>query len=80
MKSIQRRLIEILNSACRIDFSFVSKAVLASHIRGVHEFAFAHVCDICARVFKSKHVFQNHMQEHSTTTRPKMQCNVCGAW
>ncbi|KAJ6641728.1 1,5-anhydro-D-fructose reductase [Pseudolycoriella hygida] len=60
--------------------NFVSKSVLASHIRGVHEFAFAHVCDICARVFKSKHVFQNHMQEHSTITRPKMQCNVCGAW
>lgn len=61
--------------------SFVTKSVLANHIRGVHENAFAHMCHICAKTFKSKQVYDLHLQhEHLDTEPPKLQCSICGNW
>lgn len=68
------------NLSLLIDFSYPSKYALATHIRGVHESAFARVCDICARVCRSIQAFRNHMQEHAGIVPQKVQCNVCGAW
>lgn len=47
----------------------------------IHEYTSGHVCEICARQFKTKQTLQTHFEnEHSETPRPKLQCNICGAW
>lgn len=62
--------------------SFVNKYVLATHISRVHDNAFALMCHVCAKTFKSKTVFdQHHRDEHSAgLATPKLQCNICGNW
>lgn len=40
------------------------------------------ICYICAKIYKSKaslqiHIMENHNQDPD---RPKVQCNICGAW
>lgn len=63
------------------NYSFMSKSVLRIHIRGVHQFAYAHICDICAKVFKSKQVFELHRESKcGTDVKLKSQCDICGAW
>lgn len=56
--------------------------MLDYHIRGVHEFAYQNICEICAKVFKSKHQCEHHRRlEHSDAkNRPKYQCTQCGAY
>lgn len=59
----------------------MAKFILTSHIRGVHQNAYLQICDICARVFKSKQVFEFHRDSNcGTDMQRKSQCNICGAW
>jgi hypothetical protein len=60
---------------------FPTKTILTIHLKGVHEGAYVHVCEICAKVFKSKMFFLKHMEDvHTNTTRAKIQCQKCGKW
>jgi hypothetical protein len=62
-------------------FSFASQSILNTHIRGVHEGAYMHVCEVCAKVFKSKMFFEKHkMDVHMNIQVPKIQCQLCGSW
>lgn len=61
-------------------FRFASNSILQTHIRGVHENRNAHMCDICAKTFKSKLFFEQHCLEHSDVRRPKVQCTLCRVW
>lgn len=53
-----------------------------AHIRNVHENANQRMCDICAKVFKSK--FQSDLHRRSehpiNGEEEKFQCTQCGTW
>lgn len=53
---------------------------MALHIRGIHLNAFNQICHICARTFRSKQVYKEHLREHLETDIPKLQCTICGTW
>lgn len=76
MSSDNNANVDALHRAC----SFLTKSVLANHIRGVHENAFAHMCHICAKTFKSKQVYELHQRAHMEQAPPKLQCTICGSW
>jgi len=64
-----------------LHFSFSSKGKCNTHFRVVHDKQNSYVCDICARVFKSRIVFDRHHNEIHLGIKPqKIQCQVCGAW
>lgn len=59
----------------------MSKSILTSHIRGVHENAYVQICDVCAKVFKSKKILESHRELHFVTdVKPRLQCSICGSW
>lgn len=60
---------------------FALPSILMSHIRGIHEFANVNVCEICAKVFKSKAQWARHtLMEHSEEKPEKVQCSICQRW
>lgn len=63
-------------------FRYPKKNTLRNHIKCVHEAAcnVISICDICAKVFKSKQSLQTHRQQHFEQDQPKLQCTICGAW
>lgn len=63
-------------SNCR----YASDALLRAHKRVVHRHTYAHMCEICARVFKSRVFFEKHQLEHLGQNLPKVQCPICEAW
>lgn len=51
------------------------------HILKVHERIDQRICDVCAKVFKTKEGFQEHMKtQHMGIEEPRVQCTFCGAW
>lgn len=60
--------------------SFKLEQTLKTHISKVHERAEERICDICARIFKSKEGFQDHMVSHREKEEPRVQCTHCGIW
>lgn len=58
---------------------FVSISIRDAHVRLVHEFVYAQICDICAKVFKTKQQLDHHTIAMHTDT-PKVQCDICGIW
>lgn len=41
---------------------------------------FEQICDICAKTFKTKQGFQEHLAAHTDTEATRVQCNYCRAW
>lgn len=61
-------------------FSFKSEYIVKYHKLKVHERIDQRICDICARVFKTKEGYQDHLLAHSGIEEPRVQCEYCGAW
>lgn len=61
--------------------SYTSISYLKGHIRAVHDQALCNVCDICARVFRTKTACKSHKNSvHSNKNIKPAQCNECGLW
>uniref|UniRef100_A0A1B0CLJ2 Putative transcription factor grauzone-like protein n=1 Tax=Lutzomyia longipalpis TaxID=7200 RepID=A0A1B0CLJ2_LUTLO len=58
--------------------AFALANMLVSHIRRVHENACISICDICAKVYRHKYLFEKHMMEHRNELKPNVPCPVCG--
>lgn len=68
------------NVVCILN-SFKSDHILKMHILKVHERIDQRICDVCAKVFKTKEGFQDHMKtQHMGIEEPRVQCTICGAW
>lgn len=59
---------------------FANNSILQTHRRGVHENSNVHMCEVCAKTFKSKLYFEQHRLEHKAEKRPKVQCDICKVW
>ncbi|XP_055609363.1 transcription factor grauzone-like [Uranotaenia lowii] len=58
-----------------------SQGSLKKHLVAMHGDGEQHVCDVCARVFRSKQCFDTHVKGHlGTRLENKVQCNVCSVW
>ncbi|EDS26325.1 transcription factor grauzone [Culex quinquefasciatus] len=58
-----------------------SQGSLKKHLVAMHGEGEQHVCDVCARVFRSKQCFETHVQGHlGTRLDNKVQCSVCSVW
>lgn len=53
---------------------------MKTHVLKVHHRSEEQICHVCARIFKTKEGFRDHLLTHTGTTEPKVQCNYCGAW
>uniref|UniRef100_A0A1B0CLJ7 Putative transcription factor grauzone-like protein n=1 Tax=Lutzomyia longipalpis TaxID=7200 RepID=A0A1B0CLJ7_LUTLO len=58
--------------------AFALATILVQHVRRVHENAHVQVCEICAKVFRCKNIFEKHMLEHNNQLKPTIPCTVCG--
>lgn len=38
------------------------------------------MCEVCAKVFKSRAFFEKHQLEHLGKNLPRVQCSICKAW
>lgn len=57
---------------------FISKFLLVQHMRHVHIKPNPYVCDICAKIYKSKTQFlYHHNTVHRETPEPKVKCKIC---
>lgn len=63
-----------------VSFSFVILPFLRHHIKRVHDHAFGHICDICAKYFKCAQSYDLHYSIEHTHTAQKVQCERCGKW
>lgn len=73
--------VKLISVVSIYDASCLSKTLLASHMRNVHDPSPDNVCEICGRTFKHNISLQNHKKiEHSTTPPVKAQCDICGTW
>lgn len=60
---------------------YKSNSKLQFHIQSVHQNAFIHVCDICAKVFRGKATYEQHfITAHSDQKLPAVQCQICDSW
>lgn len=58
-----------------------SQGSLKKHLVAMHGDGEQHVCDVCARVFRSKQCFDTHVKNHlGTRLDSKVQCSVCSVW
>ncbi|GAB0100286.1 hypothetical protein DMENIID0001_162990 [Sergentomyia squamirostris] len=58
--------------------AFALATILVQHVRRAHENSCVNVCDICAKVFRCKNLFEKHVQEHSAGGLPRVPCEICG--
>lgn len=58
--------------------AFALATILVQHIKRVHENAHVRVCEICAKVFRCKNIFEKHVLEHKNQLKPTIPCTVCG--
>lgn len=63
---------------CHRRYVFMSQ--LRSHLRDAHEQGPSHVCDVCAKYFKSKATYELHYALEHGTVSLKCQCPECGKW
>lgn len=54
--------------------------LLQSHIRFVHTDKCTRICDICAKVFKSKQSLKMHTDVEHSGLDMKVQCQICKQW
>lgn len=60
---------------------FMSKSLLAHHIRQIHQNLYTCVCDICAKSFKTKMHFLSHYKHvHTNPDQIRVQCQIFGKW
>lgn len=59
---------------------FKLQVTLKHHIASVHERAYSQICEICAKTFKTKQGFREHLSTHNDTDETRVQCSYCGAW
>uniref|UniRef100_A0A182SDW1 C2H2-type domain-containing protein n=1 Tax=Anopheles maculatus TaxID=74869 RepID=A0A182SDW1_9DIPT len=58
-----------------------SQGSLRKHLVAVHGEGEKHVCEVCARVFRSKQCFDAHRKEHEGRQHEgKVQCDRCDVW
>uniref|UniRef100_A0A182WKR3 C2H2-type domain-containing protein n=1 Tax=Anopheles minimus TaxID=112268 RepID=A0A182WKR3_9DIPT len=58
-----------------------SQGSLRKHLVAVHGEGEKHVCEVCARVFRSKQCFDAHRKEHEgRRLESKVQCELCMVW
>lgn len=58
-----------------------SQGSLKKHLVAMHGEGEQYVCDVCARVFRSKQCFDTHVKGHlGTRLENKVQCTVCSVW
>nr|XP_019933142.2 transcription factor grauzone-like [Aedes albopictus] len=58
-----------------------SQGSLKKHLVAMHGDGEQHVCDVCARVFRSKQCFDTHVKGHlGTRTENRVQCSMCSVW
>ncbi|XP_053659259.1 zinc finger protein 808-like [Anopheles marshallii] len=62
--------------------SFTTATVLKSHQQTFHGGGFNWICDICAKGFNGRTLFENHRLTHSVEgkTLLKHQCELCNKW
>ncbi|XP_059609050.1 transcription factor grauzone-like [Phlebotomus argentipes] len=57
--------------------AFVTSHVLTEHVRRKHENSRNLVCEICAKVYRTKSLFEKHMAEHKSQLKPTIPCPIC---
>lgn len=58
-----------------------SQGSLKKHLVAMHGDGEQHVCEVCARVFRSKQCFDTHVKAHlGTRTENRVQCSMCSVW
>lgn len=58
-----------------------SQGSLKKHMVMMHGEGEQHVCDVCARVFRTKQCFEKHVKMHMGTFEvERVQCQLCMAW
>uniref|UniRef100_A0A182JNL7 C2H2-type domain-containing protein n=1 Tax=Anopheles christyi TaxID=43041 RepID=A0A182JNL7_9DIPT len=63
------------------DKVLASQGSLRKHLVAVHGEGEKHVCEVCARVFRSKQSFETHRKVHEgSRMESKVQCDMCQAW
>jgi uncharacterized C2H2 Zn-finger protein len=62
------------------DRKLANKECLKQHLFQVHSTGATMVCDMCAKIFKTKVAFDKHMNLHLGLTTPKIQCHICEKW
>lgn len=61
-------------------FSFKLDVTLRAHMLNIHKRTFEQICEICAKTFKTKQGFRDHLLTHNDTLATRVQCSYCGAW
>ncbi|KAJ6649835.1 Transcription factor grauzone [Pseudolycoriella hygida] len=59
---------------------FVVFSFLKSHINRVHRNVHSHICELCAKPFKSGRSYEMHYRNFHTNISQKVQCEMCGKW
>uniref|UniRef100_A0A182X6Z9 C2H2-type domain-containing protein n=1 Tax=Anopheles quadriannulatus TaxID=34691 RepID=A0A182X6Z9_ANOQN len=68
-------------SCPQCDKVLASQGSLRKHLVAVHGEGEKHVCEVCARVFRSKQSFDTHRKVHAgNRLESKVQCDLCQAW
>lgn len=70
------------NCICpQCDKAFATTAKLNVHFKLRHQPPKIHVCDVCAKSFKSKVQFDRHCKEHDESHQEvRLQCKICSKW
>uniref|UniRef100_A0A1B0CLJ8 Putative transcription factor grauzone-like protein n=1 Tax=Lutzomyia longipalpis TaxID=7200 RepID=A0A1B0CLJ8_LUTLO len=58
--------------------AFALASILVQHVRRVHENSCVSVCEVCAKIFRCKNLFKQHVAEHTSQNEPRVPCTVCG--
>ncbi len=53
---------------------------LKGHIDRVHHNIHSHICELCAKRFKSGKSYERHYITVHTNISQKVQCEMCGKW
>uniref|UniRef100_A0A182P7J0 C2H2-type domain-containing protein n=1 Tax=Anopheles epiroticus TaxID=199890 RepID=A0A182P7J0_9DIPT len=71
-----------LNYCSECERSFTTATVLKCHQQTYHGGGYSLICDICAKGFNSRTMFENHRLTHSVegTSQLKHQCEQCKKW
>uniref|UniRef100_A0A182MX22 C2H2-type domain-containing protein n=1 Tax=Anopheles culicifacies TaxID=139723 RepID=A0A182MX22_9DIPT len=71
-----------LNHCNECERSFTTATVLKCHQQTFHGGGFNWICDICAKGFNSRPLFENHRLTHSTEGKSQLkhQCEQCNKW
>ncbi|KAJ6646328.1 Transcription factor grauzone [Pseudolycoriella hygida] len=69
------------NFECHIcGLRFVIISFLKRHINRVHRKIHTHICELCAKTFKSGKSYERHFTNFHSDISQKVQCDMCGKW